>query len=81
MKTTITFDGKTFTELNNKAPRMINKVCSCGNPLYIPVATLVLGLVTDCAHCGKDYPAKAHCNAITESYKGLIEDGGDICLD
>lgn len=81
MKTVITFNGKEYNEANNKAPRMINKLCKCGNSMYIPIAVLVLGIVEDCAHCGKDYPALAHCNAITESYKGLIEEGGNICLD
>lgn len=81
MKTTITFNGKSYVENNNRAPRMINKACSCGNKMYVPIAVLVLGIVEDCAHCGKDYPALAHCNAITESYKGLIEEGGNICLD
>jgi hypothetical protein len=81
MKTTITYKGKTFTELNNKAPRMITKACACGNKLNVPIAVLVLSLVEDCAHCGKDYPAKNHCDVLTESYKDLISEGGDICLD
>ncbi len=81
MKTTITFEGKTYTELNNKMPRMINTKCKCGNSLNVPIGVLVLGIVTDCAHCGKNYPAKQHCAALTESYKDLIEEGGDISLD
>lgn len=81
MTTTIIFNGKEYIENNNKMPRMINTTCKCGNPMNVPIAVLVLGIVEDCAHCGKDYPAKAHCEAITESYKGLIEDGGDINLD
>jgi hypothetical protein len=81
MKTTITFNGKTFTELNNKMPRMITKSCKCGNRMNIPIAVIVLGIVEDCAHCGKDYPAVAHCNAITEAYKDLIFEGGNISLD
>lgn len=81
MKTIITFNGKTYTELNNKLPRMINTKCECGNNLNVPIAVLVLGIVTDCAHCNKDYPAKQHCEALTESYKDLIEEGGLISLD
>lgn len=81
MKTVIIFDGKEYTEDNNAAPRMINTKCKCGNALNVPIAVLVLGIVEDCAHCGKNYPAVAHCNAVTESYKSLIEDGGVICLD
>lgn len=81
MKTVVTFDGKQYTESNNKAPRMINKSCKCGNSMYIPIAVLVLGIVEDCAHCGKNYPSITHCQALTESYKSLIEEGGLISLD
>lgn len=81
MKTSITFGGKNYVEADNKNPRMINKKCKCGNSMNIPIAVLVLGIVEDCAHCGKDYPAVAHCNAITQSYKDLIEEGGEINLD
>jgi hypothetical protein len=60
---------------------MITKLCKCGNRMNIPIAVLVLGIVKDCAHCNKEYPALTHCNAITESYKDLISEGGDISLD
>lgn len=82
MKTVIKFNGKEYIEANNKYPRMINKSCKCGNPMYIPIAVIVLGIVEDCAHCeAPTYPQHNHCAAITESYKGLIEDGGEINLD
>lgn len=73
MKTIISYEGKTFEEKDNSNVEMISTNCACGNELYVPLATIVLGLVSDCAHCGKNYPQENHCEAITESYKGLIE--------
>lgn len=81
MKTVINFNGQTFTEASNINPVMTNNVCNCGNPMYVPLAVLVLGIVEDCAHCNKEYPFEAHCNAITQAYQELIEDGGSINLD
>lgn len=81
MKTTITYNGKQFTEENNSAPKLIRTRCKCDNELVIPLGALVLGLVKDCAHCGKDYPLVAHCRTITESYKGLIEGETSVDLD
>lgn len=73
MKTTIKYSRKTFIELDNNNPRMISTKCKkCSNPLHVPIGVIVLGLVTDCGHCGKNYPAQAHCEAITSSYLGLI---------
>lgn len=81
MKTVITYNGKTFTELNNKNPRMITTFCKCGNRLNVPIAVIVLGIVEDCAHCDKDYPAVAHSAEVTDSYLGLIANEKFVSLD
>jgi len=73
MKTIIRYEGKEYIETNSNEPIMSNDPCACGNPMYVPLAVIVLGLVDSCSHCGKDYPFKAHCHAVTESYLGLIE--------
>jgi hypothetical protein len=86
MKSTISFEGKSYTERDNKNPLMSNKSCACGNPMHIPQGAWELGIVTSCSHCDikkEDYvfPFKNHCNYITQSYLELIEEGGDISLD
>lgn len=73
MKTTITYQNKSFIEEDNTKIKLIKARCSCGNKLIIPLACAVLGIVKDCAHCGKDFPAKNHSQSIISSYKGLIE--------
>lgn len=77
----IIFNNKSAIEHNINNIVMTNKPCSCGNPMSIPLIARVLGLVEDCAHCGKDYPMEQHCLAVTQSYQSLIEDGGVINLD
>ena len=81
MQTTITYNGQTYTESDNQNPEMIDTKCPCGNRLYVPSIAWSLGLVSGCGHCGKDYPEQSHCQAVTEAYLGLIEDGGTINLD
>jgi hypothetical protein len=80
-KTEIRYAGKTYIEENNNNIKLIKVRCCCGNPLVIPLATKVLGLVTDCAHCNKDYPFTAHCQALITSYKDLIKDQTIVSLD
>jgi len=76
----VIFNGKSAIEHNVNNVMMSKKPCSCGNPMNVPLVARVVGLVTDCAHCGKNYPMEAHCNTITESYKSLIKDGGIVKL-
>lgn len=82
MKTTVTYEDKTYTERDNQHPAMITRACNCGNVLTIPVAAWVLGLVTDCGHCHSTspFPATNHSAAITQGYKELIAEGGNIEL-
>ena len=77
----VIFNGKSAIEHNINNVIMSNKPCDCGNPMNVPLIARVLGIVTDCAHCGKDYPMEHHCAAVTESYLELIEDGGIVDLD
>ena len=77
----VIFNGKSAIEHNIIKVAMSNKPCACGNAMYVPLVTRVLGLVNDCAHCGKDYPMELHCQAVTDSYISLIEEGGIINLD
>lgn len=72
MQTKITFDGNTYTELDNTNPVMEKFICECGNELYIPLAAVVLGITTDCGHCTTTL-ASNHELAITTSYLELIE--------
>ena len=74
MKTKITFDGKTYTEVDNTHPVMTTVSCDCGNKLHIPLGAWVLGVVDSCSHCGKSYPQDTHCSAVTQSWIGLLED-------
>jgi len=76
----VIFNGKSAIENDINNIMMSNKPCACGNPMNMPLITRVLDIVTDCAHCGKDYPMEAHCNAVTQSYIELIEDGGIVDL-
>lgn len=73
MKTIIRYEGKEYIEANNVDPVMSTAPCTCGNPMYVPLAVIVLKIVDSCSHCGKDYPFEAHCHAVTESYQSLIE--------
>ncbi len=77
----VIFNGKSAIEPNVNKVMMSRKPCSCGNPMYVPTVARIVGIVTDCAHCGKDYPMEQHCKAVTQSYIDLIEDGGIIDLD
>ena len=81
MKTVIKFNGRTFIEEDNTKIKLIKARCSCGNKLIIPLACAVLGIVKDCAHCGKDFPAKNHSESIISSYKDLIEGETIVSLD
>lgn len=81
MKTVIKFNGKEYIEQDQTQIKLIKARCLCGNTLIIPLACAVLGIVKDCAHCSKDYPAKAHCAALAESYKSLIEGETIVSLD
>ena len=80
MQATVTFNGNTYTEQDINNVVMVNHVCNCGNHMHVPQGAIAVGIVEDCAHCGKDYPEENHCQMLTESWCGLIEDG-DINLD
>lgn len=79
---TVTFNGNSYTEQDIENPTMTDFTCQCGNPMFIPLGAVVLGLTKDCAHCTAThgYPAETHCAALTQGWVSLIEDG-DICLD
>jgi hypothetical protein len=82
MKSKVTFNGQSYTEENVESVVMTDFTCTCGNPMYIPLGAVVLGLTTSCGHCTAKhgYPKEQHCAALTEGWITLIEDG-DICLD
>jgi len=82
MQSKVTFNSQEYTEHNIDNVKMTNFTCDCGNPMYIPLGAIVLGLTTSCNHCtaNNGYPMENHCASITEGWKSLIEDG-DICLD
>ena len=73
MKTVITFDNNSYTEVNNTNPVMTEFVCECSNLLHIPLAAVVLGITKDCGHCNTTLAAN-HELAITTSYLELIAD-------
>lgn len=76
----VIFDGKTYVEQDVNSITMTTQKCSCGNALYIPLGAWVLGIVSDCSHCNKDYPKEQHCAALTQSYKEILsfEEGGVV---
>jgi hypothetical protein len=81
MKTTITFNGRTFIEKDNTNIQLVRCKCKCSNKLIIPLGVLTLKLIEDCGHCNTDYPQSNHCQMLTNSYTDLISEGGIVCLD
>ena len=81
MKSVVTYGNSTYLEVNTEKPVMVNKVCDCGNMLYIPLGVVVLGLTKNCGHCQAvyGYPKERHCQAITDGWKTLTSEG-DIVL-
>lgn len=74
--TLVKYEGKEYNEPNPNQPVMTEFTCDCGNPMYIPLGAIVLGLTDSCNHCTANhgYPKDRHCATITNGWIELIED-------